>query len=124
MELPHNADIIGKCCLCLPQGSCQPTRPSHFGGKPNSCAATSGVVAWVGSGVCGVSHSSLSLSGVAFDIDDVFVSFTAQKIMQNAIAAGGTKKKDKIASERCCCLCRKGYIRSMHMCGLFVLLLP
>lgn len=28
------------------------------------------------------------------------------------------QKNDKIASERCCCLCRKGYIRSMLMCGL------
>jgi len=28
------------------------------------------------------------VSGVAFDIDDVFVSFTARKIMQNAITAG------------------------------------
>lgn len=134
--MPHNADIIGKCCLSV---SLSLLAPRQLPSRPSNLEEAKQLrryvwigccMSWFGSGVCGVSRTplsalsslSLSLSGVAFDIDDVFVSFTAQKLCKMQSQQGAkkdweTRQVQEIASERCCCLWGKGYTGCMQMCN-------
>lgn len=101
--LPLFIVVVVACCMLPVSGfGCRklPCLQVTWG-KPNSFAATSGA----GPEVCEACLSllrppslslSLSSSGVAFDIDDVFVSFTAQKLCKMQSQQGGRdSERDK-----------------------------
>lgn len=133
-ELLHNADIIvGKCWLCLlplllhvacvflwlPQAA---KSSSHLGEAKQLCRH---VWSWAW-GLWGLSpslSSSLSpSSGVAFDIDDVFVSFTAQKLCKMQSQQGAETEKETSTNRDCnrkmFLPAMEGYIRFICIVGI------